>query len=66
MEENLPDWIVSFGPLQKKFWEKIKVGYVIVAKLDVYPYPTQRPELNAHAFTPLPQKRGVIILRRKG
>lgn len=28
-------------------------------------YPTQRPELNMHAFTPLPKKRGVHILRRK-
>ena len=64
--EYFPDWIVVFGALQKDYWEGVKADYVIAAELDVYPYPTQRPELNMHAFTPLPEKRGVYILRRKG
>ena len=39
--------------------------YEVVAKLDVFPYPTQRPELNAHAFSPLDAGlSGVFILRR--
>ena len=57
--------IVVFGSLRKDYWERVKADYVVAAELDVYPYPTQRPELNMHAFTPLPQKRGVHILRRK-
>ena len=64
--EHTPDWIVVFGALQKDYWERVKTNYVVAAELGVYPYPTQRPELNMHAFTPLPQKRGVYILRRKG
>ena len=60
-----PDWIVVFGALQKDYWERVKADYVVAEELDVYPYPTQRPELNMHAFTPLPEKRGVYILRRK-
>ena len=63
---HIPDWIVIFGALQKDYWERVEANYVIAAELDVYPYPTQRPELNMHAFAPLPQKRGVYILRRKG
>ena len=40
--------------------------YEIVAKLEVYPYPTQRPELNVHAFSPLdPGDNRVFILRRQ-
>jgi hypothetical protein len=64
--EYLPNWIVVFGALQKDYWERVKTNYVVAAELDVHPYPTQRPELNMHAFTPLLQKRGVYILRRKG
>ena len=63
--EYFPDWIVVFGALQKDYWERVKANYVVAAELDVYPYPTQRPELNMHAFTPLPEKRGVYILRLK-
>lgn len=65
MGEHFPEWVVVFGALQKDYWERIKTYYVVAAELDVYPYPTQRPELNMHAFTPLPMKRGVHILRRK-
>ena len=60
----LPDWIVIFGPLPEAYWEKVRARYTVAAELDVHPYPTQRPELNMHAFEPLPRKRGVRILRR--
>ena len=63
--EYFPYWIVVFGALEKDYWERIKADYVVAAELDVYSYPTQRPELNMHAFTPLPGNRGVHILRRK-
>ena len=64
--ENMPDWIVIFRPLRRASWEAIKTKYAITAQLDVYYYPTQRPELNFHAFTPLPMKHGVHILHRNG
>ena len=64
-DEHFPDWVVVFGTLRKESWERVKVHYVVAAGLDVHRYPTQRPELNMHAFTPLPQKRGVHILHRK-
>ena len=62
--ESTPDWIVIFGPVQKEYWEKIKSNYAMVAALDVHPYPTQRPEINFHAFEPLRAQRGVHIMRR--
>ena len=64
-DEHTPDWIVVFGSLRKDYWERVKADYVVASELDVHRYPTQRPELNMHAFSPLPQKRGVHILRRK-
>ena len=64
-DEHFPDWIIVFGTLHKDSWERVKVHYVVASELDVHRYPTQRPELNMHAFSPLPQKRGVHILRRK-
>lgn len=65
VKKNSPEWIVVFGKLQNRYWQRIKVKYTLAAKLDVYRYPTQRPELNLHAFTPLPPKYGVHILQRK-
>ncbi|MDE0030620.1 MAG: glycosyltransferase family 39 protein [Deltaproteobacteria bacterium] len=62
---RLPDWIVGFGRLRNDYWERVRAGYDVAAELDVHPYPTQRPEVNWHAFAPLPVKRGVFILRRK-
>ena len=62
---NRPDWIVVFGPLERDYWDRVEPGYSIATALDVHPYPTQRPELNLHAFEPLPRKRGVWILRRR-
>ena len=61
-----PDWIVIFGSLKQKYWDRIKAQYVIAAQPDVYRYPTQRPELNWHAFEPLPSQNRVHIFRRKG
>ena len=69
--QNTPDWIIFFRQLQlgeaKQFIVKPFTGmYEVVAKLEVYPYPTQRPELNMHAFSPLdPGDKGVFILRRQ-
>lgn len=71
IEQNTPDWIISFRQLQlgatKQFTvEPFTAIYEVVAQLEVYPYPTQRPELNMHAFSPLdPGGRGVFILRRQ-
>ena len=71
IEQNTPDWIIFFRQLQlgaaKQFTVKPFASmYEVVAKLKVYPYPTQRPELNMHAFSPLdPGDSGVFILRRQ-
>ena len=66
IEQNTPDWIVGFGGLHRGTLEQFAASYEVVAKLKVYPYPTQRPELNMHAFAPLdPGDRGVFILRRQ-
>ena len=66
IEQNTPDWIVGFGGLRRETVEQFAASYEVVAKLKVYPYPTQRPELNFHAFSPLdPGDRGVFILRRQ-
>ena len=64
-DEHIPDWIIVFGPLRKNYREMVLIDYFLFAEPDVHRYPTQRPELNMHAFTPLPEKRGVHILRRK-
>ena len=71
IEQNTPDWIILFRQLQLGEAKQITVKpfapmYEVVAKLEVYPYPTQRPELNMHAFSPLdPGDSGVFILRRQ-
>ena len=64
-DEHIPDWIIVFGPLRKNYREMVLIDYFLSAEPDVHSYPTQRPELNMHAFTPLPEKRGVHILRRR-
>ena len=61
---NLPDWIVLFGKINKERWLRLNPDYRIAVELDVHPYPTQRPELDWHAFEPLSGKKGVTILRR--
>ncbi len=66
IEQNTPDWIVGFGGLHRGTVEQFAASYEVVAKLKVFPYPTQRPELNMHAFSPLdPGNSGVFILRRQ-
>ncbi|MCE2447408.1 MAG: glycosyltransferase family 39 protein [Candidatus Latescibacteria bacterium] len=66
IEQNTPDWIVGFGGLRRGRVEQFAASYEVIAKLKVHPYPTQRPELNFHAFSPLdPGDRGVFILRRQ-
>ena len=65
IEENTPDWIVDFGGLVRGTLERFAARYEVAARLDVHPYPTQRPELNIHAFTPLDAgNSGVLVLRR--
>ncbi len=64
IEQNTPDWIVE-GSRRARV-EQFASSYEVVAQLKVHPYPTQRPELNVHAFSPLdPGDRGVFILRRQ-
>ena len=48
-----PDWIVLFGRLDPVYMAKIADFYTLAAQLDVFYYPTQRPEINLHAFTPV-------------
>lgn len=61
-----PDWIVVFGPVQQKYWDRIKTHYDATSVLDVYHHTTQRAELSRHEFEPLPAQGGVHIFRRKG
>ena len=66
IEQNTPDWIVGFGGLHRGTVEQFAASYEVIAKLKVHPYPTQRPELNIHTFSPLdPGDNGVFILRRQ-
>ena len=53
VDGTIPDWIVVFGKLRDEYWERVRGRYAIAAQPDVYYYPTQRPEINLHAFTPL-------------
>ena len=66
VEGTFPRWIVVFGALPRDYWERMRPYYEVATQLDVFPYPTQRPELNYHSFAPLPMQRGVHILRRRG
>ena len=44
----------------------VRPQYDVAARPDVFFYPTQRPEINVHAFTPLPLRElGVHILQRR-
>ena len=63
---TVPDWIVLFGKPKPEYMEKITDRFAVVARPDVFVYPTQRPEINLHAFAPLPAETfGVHILQRK-
>ncbi len=62
---TIPDWIVLFGRPDPEYMARIADRFAVVAQPDVYHYPTQRPEINLHAFTPLPARGlGVHILQR--
>ena len=62
---TVPDWIVLFGKPNSEYLDRIADRFAVVAQLDVFHYPTQRPEINVHAFTPLPARGfGVHILQR--
>ena len=62
-----PKGIFFLEFLTEEYRERLGTHYVMAAQPEVYYYPTQRPEINLHAFAPLPmQKHGVHILRRKG
>ena len=63
--EQDPDWIILFGDFPKERRQKIGASFDLVAEPDVHHRLTQRPELNYHAFTPLPPAPGVYILRQK-
>lgn len=64
---TLPDWIVLFDTPDPAYLERIADHYAVVARLDVFYYPTQRPEINLHAFTPLPAAEpGAYVLQRTG
>ncbi len=65
-----PDWVVLFGEFPKGRRQEVEAshrGYEAVAEPNVYHGLTQRPELNYHAFTPLPPATwaAVYVLRRK-
>ena len=63
---TVPDWIVLFGKPNPAYLERIADDFAIVAQPEVFYYPTQRPEINLHAFTPLPARAfGVHILKRR-
>ena len=73
IEENTPDWIIGSGWLTPgaveqfaaRHSEQFATRYSVVAGLEVFFYPTQRPELNFHAFSPLDSgNSGVVILKR--
>ena len=63
--EHTPDWIVVFGPLRPQFWDSVKAQYAVAERLDVYFYPTQRPEIDFRAFAPLPPRHGVTVLHKR-
>ena len=63
---TVPDWIVLFGKPSPEYMARIAGRFSVVAQPDVFFYPTQRPEINLHAFAPLPVRgSGVHILQRK-
>ena len=65
-ERTTPDWVVLFGELTEEYWAKVRDRYALAAQPDVFYYPTQRPEINLHAFAPLPAgTSGVHILHRR-
>ena len=65
-EGTTPDWIILFGRLSEEYLDRVETRYAMVAQPNVYFYPTQRPEINSHTFSPLPAgQQGVHILQRR-
>ena len=64
-DEHDPDWIVLFEDFPKELRQQVGKGLELVAEPEVHYRLTQRPELNYHAFTPLPPEPGVYILRQR-
>ncbi len=75
--ENTPNWIVIFDPQFERelsIGDRIKVNkgpqlysgfFEVAEKFFVFPYPTQRPELNMHSFKPLgAEPQGILILKK--
>ena len=56
--QHVADWIVVFGGSSDAYWEWAGEHYAVAAQPDVFSYPTQRPEINMHAFAPLPADSG--------
>ena len=64
--DTTPDWIVLFGRLTDEYRQRVEGRFAVAARLDVFYYPTQRPAINLHAFTPLPaREQDVYVLRRR-
>ncbi|MCY4459213.1 MAG: hypothetical protein OXC26_02255 [Albidovulum sp.] len=57
-----PKWILDINAWHSE--EFIRNGYELEKKLDVFWYPTQRPELNFHSFEPLAADAGVWIFKK--
>ena len=49
-----PEWIVLFGTPSAAYRETVTARYALVARPEVFHCPTRRPEINLHAFAPLP------------
>ena len=63
--EQDPDWIILFGHISREYWKEVGASYEVAEKPAVHHRLTQRPELNYHAFTPLPPVPGVYVLKLK-
>ena len=59
--EHVADWIVIFGGSVDAYREWAGAHYAVAAQPDVFHYPTQRPEINMHAFAPLPADSGLWV-----
>ena len=61
-EGTIPDWVVQFGGGEKPHFGASR--YAPATALTVRHYPTQRPEIMYHLFSPKAKKPGVFIWRR--
>ena len=56
-----PKWIAIFGGMEKGYWDAAKTRYEVAKAIDVYRYPTQRPEIDFYAFAPPASRQGAAI-----